>query len=271
MKRKTNVLLIACCILAFQMTGLCADSPEQLVAEHLKSIGDPDAISQVKSISFTGTSAVKFIQGMQGQLSGTSTWLSQGPKMGIVLKFNHLDYPGEHFAFDGKSVTVTNMQPGVKSPIANFINRYNRIMTNGMLGGVLSNAWPLLDIKTNKPNMKLRKTKIDGTELYEIEYRPRSNHGEMKIRMYFDPETYHHVRTEYKVTTRILELDLYDTLTEKFEDFKKVGDLTLPHNYTIEYMMDGAQNAFIGTWNIEVRDLTFNASDIDQQLFRADK
>ena len=271
MKKKANVLLIACCILAFQMTGLCADNPEQLVAEHLKSIGDPDAISQVKSISFTGTSFVKFIQGMQGQLLGTSKLVSQGSKMAIVMGFNNLDYPGEHFAFDGKNVTVTNMQPGVKSPVADFIHRYNRIMTNGMLGGVFSNAWPLLDIKTNKPNMKLRKTKVDGSELYEIEYRPRSNHGEMRIRLFFDPETYRHVRTEYKVSTRIGERDLYDTLTEKFENFKKAGDLTLPHNYTIEYMTDGAQTAFIGTWDMEVTDWTFNAPDIDQQLFRVDK
>ena len=245
MKRKMNLLLIVCCILTIQTSGLCADNPEQLVVAHLKSIGEPDALSKIKSIFFTGTSEVNFIQGMQGQLEGTVMMASEGSKMGIVMNFPNLDYPGEHFAHDGKNVTVNNMNLGVKSPIADYIHRYNRIMSNGMLGGVFSNAWPLLDIKGNRPNMRLRKSKVDGTELYEIEYRPRNNHGDMTIRMYFDMETYRHMLTVYRVRNTMdvrsgsenildaVQEDIYFTLTEKFGDFRKVGDLTLPHSYTL--------------------------------------
>jgi len=271
MKTKTNLLLIFCCIFAVQIPGVCADNPEQLVAAHLKSIGEPAVLSQVKSICFTGTSQVHFIQGMHGQLSGTSRFASEGNKMGIVMTFSHLDYPGEHFGHDGRNVTVNNMQHGTKSPLADFIHRYNKIMKNGMLGGVLSNSWPLLDIKTNRPTMRgLRKTKVDGAELYELEYRPRDNHGDMRIRLYFDPATYQHVRSEYRVSNRIGERDIFDTLTEKFEDFRKVGDLMLPHSYTLGYAADGAQTVFIGNWKLEVRDWKLDAPDIDQSIFRAE-
>ena len=51
MKKKACFLMIACCIL---VAGLWAKdpSPEQLVSDHLNSIGESAALSQVKSITF---------------------------------------------------------------------------------------------------------------------------------------------------------------------------------------------------------------------------
>jgi len=297
MKKKTLPLLIVLCILAIQVPQLLAKdpTPEQLVAEHLKSIGGTEALSQIKSISFIGTSEVNFILGMSGQLNGTAMLMSQGPQMALAMKFQDINYPEEYFAYDGKAVTVANIKPGLKSPIADFIYRYNKVMKNGMLGGVFSNAWPLLNIKGNKPNMKLRKTRIDGTELYEVEYRPKDNHGDMKIRLFFDPETYRHVRSEYKARTSddvttgfdtpfgsdgdvkdmaIAQVrgESYYTLVEKFEDFKNVGSLTMPHTYTLDYMIDGTnQSGFIAKWTISVQEVGFNAPNINPDFFKASK
>ena len=289
-------MLIACCIFAVLIPGLYAadPSPEQLIAEHLKSIGETATMSKVKSITFIGTSEADFILGMSGNLSGTSMLVSEGQRMGIVMKFPDINYPGEYFAHDGKYVSVGHIKPGLKSPIADFVFRYNKIMKNGMLGGVFSKAWPLFDTKGNKPrSMKVRKTRVDGTDLYELEYRPRDDHGDMKIRMFFDPETYRHVRTEYKVTTRddvttgtgtpfadggIRDMAIADvrgesfyTLIEKFEDFRQVDALTLPHVYTFDYMIDGTnQSGFIAKWKINVQELAFDAPSIDPNLFKAE-
>lgn len=297
MKIKTNFILIACCVLAILIPGAYAKdpSPEQLVAEHLKSIGEPNALSLIKSITLVGVTDVDFILGMSGQMSGTTMLVSQGPKMGLAMKFQDINYPGEYFAYDGRSVTVGHMKPGLKSPIADFLYRYNKVMKNGMLGGVFSNAWPLLDVKQNKPTMKLKKTRVDGAELYEIEYSPKDRHGEMKIRLYFDPETSRHVRTEYKVRTDndvttgfnspidsdgsvkdmaigTVRGESYYTLTEKFDDFKKVGALTLPHSYTLDYMIDGTnQSGFIAKWKINVAEIGFNMPNIDEDIFKAEK
>jgi hypothetical protein len=58
------------------------------------------------------------------------------------------------------------------------------------------------------------------------------------------------------------------TLTEKFDDFKKVGPLTLPHSYTLNYMIDGSnQSGFIANWKISVVDAGFNMPNIDQGVF----
>ena len=272
MKRKSGFLLAACCILFIQIPGLCADpSPEQLIAAHLKSIGDPAILSKIKSISFTGTSEVNFIIGVTGRFVGTAMLASQETQTGIILKFEQRDYAGEHFAYDGKSVTV-HTSVGMKSNVGDFIYRYNKIMKNGMLGGVFSRAWPLLDIKNNKPrSMNVRKTKVDGTELYELEYRPLDDHGDMKIRMYFNPATYRHVRTEYKVTYQDSDSrNYYLTLTEKFDDFMEVGPLTLPHGYMLDYAEDGNQAGFAAKWKINVGEIRINKADIDPKIFNAE-
>jgi hypothetical protein len=78
MKGKTRFLLIICCILTVQIPGLYAQknpSPEQLIESHLKSISDPAALSQIKSIYFTGNAAVNFLLGtkLQNQI-GTATF-----------------------------------------------------------------------------------------------------------------------------------------------------------------------------------------------------
>jgi len=299
MKKKNVFLLVVCCIIVVQIAGLWAKdlSPEQLIDEHLKSIGAPAVLSKVKSISFIGNSEVDFILGMNGLLSGASVLVSEGSNIGIIIRFQDINYPGEHFAYDGKSTSVGTIKPGLRSPIADFVYRYNKILKNGLLGGVFSKAWPLLDIKDNKPrSMNVRTTKVDGVDLYELEYRPRDDHGDMKIRLYFDPETYRHVRTEYKVTTRddvttgaktpfdgdtpggVRDMAIgdvrgesYYTLVEIFDDFRKVGDLTMPYSYTLEYMIDGPnQSGFIANWKINVQEIGFNTPGIDPKLFKAD-
>ena len=298
MKRETGLLSVLLCILAIQIPGMCAEklTPEQLVTEHLKSIGDLATLSQVKSITLVGTSDVDFILGMSGRMSGNAILVSEGTQIGVIMKFQDINYPGEYFAYDGKTVTVQHIKPGLKSPIADFLYRYNKIMKNGMLGGVFSRAWPLLDIAGKKPrNMKVGTTKVEGVELYELEYRPRDDHGDMKIRMYFDPQTYRHVRTDYKVRTdndvtggvgnspfedggirdmAIAEVrgESYYTLTEKFDDFKKVGAITVPHSYELDYMIDGTnQSGFIAKWKMNALEMGFNMPDIDENIFKAEK
>ena len=298
MKRKIGFLLIAYCILTIQIPGVCASnpSPEQLISEHLKSIGDPSAISQIKSIVIAGNATVNFMLGATGapNQQGTFTVVSQGPQMGIVMRFPNTNiYPGEHFAYDGKTVTVANYAIGSKSPIAEFIHRYNKIMKNGMLGGVLSNAWPLLDVKNKKANMKVRKTKMGGTEVYELEYRPRDSHGDMKIRMYFDPETYRHVCTEYKVQTKddatllgayvragdisvaATNSETHYTLVETFGNFSKIGDMTVPHSYTLDFSIShigaSVSGGFAAKWTMEALELMSNTPNIDQKFFNTEK
>ncbi len=285
--------LILCVSLSINrsINGFAKDqglTAEQVVAGHLKIIGSPEVLAAIKSRAFVGTSSVDFIQGMSGNMSGTSMFVSEGKKLAIVLKYADLNYPGEYFAYDGKDVSVGYMSPGQKSPIADFLFRNNGLIKEGLLGGVLSGAWPLLDLKNRQVELKCRETSVDGRRLYEIEYIPKNRLADMKIKMYFDPDTFHHVRTEYQMRIRddmsaspggpssggfILREGLPDSiyvLIENFSDFKKAGEMILPHSYTIDYSVEGQGHTFIAKWNVKAGQWDFSRT-YDERIFKAQK
>ena len=75
----------------------------------------------------------------------------------------------------------------------------NNIIKEGLLNGELGTAWALQNIDHHRVKLdNLGRKKVDGRELDAIEYVSKSN-GEMTIRLYFDPETHHHVMTVYTV------------------------------------------------------------------------
>jgi hypothetical protein len=65
--------------------------------------------------------------------------------------------------------------------------------------------------------------------------------------------------------------DSHYTLTEKFADFKKVGGITLPYRYILEYSIDGNGHAFIGHWTFSANNLAFNQLNLDPKIFQAQK
>jgi hypothetical protein len=181
-------------------------STEKVIAENLKSIGEPTLLTGLKSRAFVGPATAEFIQGGTGGMVGTGMLVSSGQKLAIVFQFKDTNYPREYLAYDGKDVSVSTdfMNPGNKSPLGDFIFRFNSLMKSGLMGGTLSGNWPFLD-PAKKAEMKLKETTVDGQQLYEIDYQPKPALRDVKIRMYFDPKTFHHVRTRYEV--RIKEGD----------------------------------------------------------------
>jgi hypothetical protein len=297
--------MVLCLSLGVSWTGygLAADQvdPKLIVDAHIKSIGSPQALAELKTLAFVGTTSVDFIQGMQGSMSGKSMCVSEKNKLAIALKFDDINYPGEYFAFDGKNVSVGHISPGQKSPLADFIFRNNDIMKDGLLGGIFSESWPLLNLQEKQAALKYRETTIDGRRLHEIEYRPNQNLRDVRIKLYFDLETYRHVRTEYRVrvhddmsaapggsgtrsgkfqaadgstsgfdTLRAGLPDSIYVLIEKFDDFKKVGAMTLPHSYTIDYSVEGQGQTFIAKWNMKAIQWAFNRT-YDDKIFIAQK
>ena len=291
--------LFLCVLLAPSRTANAQGTiaPEELVAKHVKSIGDPGVLAAVQNRLSIGSSTVRFIQGATGSMVGTSMVVSEGNKLVITTKFGDKDYPGEYFAYDGKEVTVGHVNPGQKSPIADFIFRNGRIIRDGLLGGTLSMNWPLLNIKERQPILKCRTAKVDGKELYELDYQPKDPLGNMKIKMYFEMDTFHHVRTEYRlrvtddVSVRddapgaVSESASYETarrsikddvpesiylLVEKFSDYKKVSGMILPQGYSIEYSLEGTGHAFVAHWDLTAKQWGINRT-WPAEFFKAQK
>ncbi len=258
---------------------------EQVISAHLRSLGSPEALAASKALAFVGTTSVEFIQGMHGNMSGKSMCVADGKKMAIVMKYGDLTYPGEYFAYDEKEVSVGHISPGQRSPLADFLFRYKDIMKEGLLGGVFSGGWPLRNLKERNADLASRESTIDGRQLYEIEYRPKKTLREMKIKLYFDAESNRHIRTEYRVRVRddmsVVQGATFNTLkdglpdsiyvlTERFDDFRVEGALTLPHKYTIDYSVEGQGRTFIAKWTLDAVQWAFNQA-YDERIFVAQK
>jgi hypothetical protein len=242
--------------LAWPVSSLAKDkelTPEEIVAAHLKSIGTPDLLASLKSRGMVGKSSVDFTQGGVGKLTGQCMVASSGRSLSIILKYGGPDYPGEYFAFDGSDVEVSNIIPGQRSPLGDFIYRYKGMMKEGLLGGVWSLGWALLDIQNRNASLKYNSAKIDGRDLHEIDYTPKKGMNNIKVKLFFEPATGRHVRTEYMLKVQgeqalqagqkvkqVVAVDgemgtlsrdagitdrltiSYYNLIEKFDDFKEV-------------------------------------------------
>ena len=175
-------------------------TPEKIIDAHVKSIGNPEVLNSIKNRGINGTVTVQFIQGgAPGKTIGQFMLISAGQNLGLIMRYGALEYPGEHFAYDGNEVTIANISPGQRSPLGDFFYRYNGVIKEGLLGGVLTMNWPLLDIENRQIELKFNQVKIEGQELYEIEYLPNTRMNDVKVKLFFEPDTFHHVRTEYRL------------------------------------------------------------------------
>jgi hypothetical protein len=175
-------------------------TPEEVVAAHLKSLGAPELLAKIKNRGMSGTTSVEFIQGGVGTLTGQCMVISSGRNLSIILKYGSVDYPGEYFAYDGSDVEVATISPGQRSPLGDFLFRYKGVIKEGLLGGVWSLGWALLDIEERNPSLKYIGTKkIDGRELHVIDCTPKGGLNNIKVKLFFEPDTFRHVRTEYSL------------------------------------------------------------------------
>ena len=126
--------------------------------------------------------------------------------------------------------------------------------------------------------------------VHEVKYSTRKS--DMKVTLFFDAETFQHVRTEYSYTTSarmgarpssapIASMATGSTssagtdtgsqtlnrykLVEEFSDFKTAGKLTLPHTYKLRLTVDASRTLLL-EWVMNFKQFTFN-EQIDDNVF----
>jgi len=249
--------------------------PEELIAKHLASIGSADKRKAAQSRTASGAVQVVFRTGGSGTLNGKGNILSQGSSARLGFAFPALDYPGEQLAFDGNKVTTGLMNPGNRSPFGNFVYENDVLMKEGLLFGSLSTSWALLDVTAKQPKLDSNGLKkIDGRQLHELKYQARKGNGNVQAFFYFDPETFRHVRSQFKVEiptqnvsriTDTAELARY-LIVESFDDFKEVDGLTLPHSYKLDFTIDAPKGGMFTTWSYVIDRINHN-EPIERPLF----
>jgi len=254
-------------------------SPEELVAKHIEAIGAAEKRSVNRSRIVGGTSVMNLKTGGRGNSSGPALLASQKEKVLLKAEFFSAGYPFEKIGFDGRKLHAKQYMPGVRSPLAEFFMSHVTVFSEGLIGGTLSSAWPLLDLAARGAKLQYGGTeKIDGRQAHKLKYVPREG-GELKITIFLDSENFQHLRTEYE---RVIAAPMGGTpgasasmrevrykLMEDFRDFRPEGGLTLPHTYTIQYTVFKVNNPIALDWTFNFTRFTFDYP-IEEKQFLAD-
>lgn len=259
---------------------LCASSSsaqklkaEEIVAKHVESLGAAEARSAIKNRVIVGRVLVKFIT-HKNQADGRVVLASTGAKNYLGMNLNAGDYTAEKFVFDGKKSNVGYAFNAQRSVLGSFVQSNNWIVEESLLAGALANSWALASAGKGKLSSDGLK-KIDGSEVYVLGYSKKGG-GDLDVKLYFDKETFRHVRTEYK---RMSSAGIGRTpeqssgfsetrhrIVEDFSNFKEENGLVLPHNYKLLYSVSGQNGTTEIEWNFDLTDFAVN-QNLDENTF----
>jgi hypothetical protein len=224
--------------------------PDEIVSRHLNSIGTQEARAAIKSRAVQGTLRMHILVGGGGEVTGTWGRVSEQRQSNFVMRFATAgDWRGEQFIFDGEHTGFAAATSShTRSVFAQFVSSQDFIVKEGLLGGELSTAWALQNLDQNHAKVQsIGPKKVDGRELIGLQYLSKGTH-DMQVKIYFDPETFHHVMTVYTVEiapgmTREITENVYQhqnryTIEERFSDFQAVDGLTIPTHYRLQYTQE---------------------------------
>ena len=252
-------------------------TPAELIARHLESIGPAEVRSRVHGIRTKSTCLLTVRQGGNGQVEGQAVMASQGSQNLINMTFDSADYPYESLKFDGKKFTASQFRPGYRTSLAQFFLTHDVLFKEGLVGGTLSASWSLLELQQRNPKVEYAGIKkIAARELHTLKYAPRKG-SDLKITLFFESETFQHVRTEYEETIYATDQQRIGggggrmpsassprssnariSAFEEFSDFKPEGGLNLPHTYKFNLAIQSEVRPALIDWLFNLTDFTFN-------------
>jgi hypothetical protein len=261
-------LLLLDCSLTISASPVEKLKAEDVVSKHLESIGTPEQRAAAANRVILGTVLFSFRAKGTGQTVGNAVLASEGTMSLIGMQFPNLEYPHERLGYDGHAFTTGFIRPGVRTVLGDFMKNRDSVFKEGLIGGTLSTAWPLLDIANRNPKIGYEGTdKINGREVYVLSYSPRKG-SDVQIRLFFDAATFQHVRSTYSQVMSAMQgrtdkdsarqsASRYQ-LVEEFGDYKKEGELTLPHTYKLQLLMDDYRGTVKSEWTVTLSQFELN-------------
>ena len=250
-------------------------TPDEVITSHLESIGTAEARSAFKSLVAQGTVEVTIRIGGGGKGKGGAVMASQGPMSLMGFIFGQ-DASNEKIAFNGQKLTLGELRPGLRTPFEDFVQKNDVLVRDGLLGGTLSTAWPFLAANGRKGKVRSLGTKsIKDRKAYVLGYEP-SKGSNLDIRLYFDAETFQHVRTDYQqefVAPTVTNPDKAARqkgtrfkLTEEFSDFRPEGSVVLPHTYKVQFTIETENHPLLQDWVATLSQFVLNKT-LDARQF----
>jgi hypothetical protein len=279
LKRSAVALAFILTLLTGSLLAVDKLTPEEVIAKHLESIGSPEARAAMKSVTIIGTSKATFFGRGGGIAEGITVLASKGGKYMVAMKFNNPDYQFEKMGFDGENFTVGYVKPGRRSVLGDFLLLNRNTFERGIMSGVLSTSWELLDADEQDAKIKYSGTeKIDNKKCHGLSYNPKKG-SDLSIKLFFDPDTFRHVRTEYRRTISSRMGSSVDAsagqsetrykLVEDYSDFGVENNLTLPHTYKISMEILSGNGTAKYEWLMNLQRFDFNM-DVEDAEFKVD-
>jgi len=259
------------------VTSRAADlTAEDVVSKHLQSIGSPEAIRAARSRVVEGSGLYKVLVGGSGQINGKTVFVSEGEKIHLLFKIPNYQYLGERFIWNGKASIAAAYADKRYSELGDFLKGQDTPLREGLMGGVLTTAWPLLDLDSRKAKVTYEGLKkVDGKELYLLRYKPKKS-TDLAIWLYFDPANFHHVMTTYTLTlepgigaTETQSARNQETryrLEERFDNFATADHLIIPRYYDFRFTAELGNGRLAGFTKSVEWDVTFTQATNNVQL-----
>jgi hypothetical protein len=214
----------------------------------------------------------------EGQIEGQVLMASTDAANLINMNFEIATYAQEALRFDGKKFSTSQIRPGSRTCLAQFFLENEVLFKEGLVGGVLSESWSLLNLAERSPKLEYSGLKkIGDKQLHALKYNPRKG-SDVKIVLYFDPQTFRHVRSDYARTVYASEqrriagggpglppaqnqqasptrIEAY----EEFSDFKDESGLNLPHTYKFHLLIQSEVRPAVVDWVFTLNDFSFTS------------
>ena len=279
--------LLCVCALAvlFTVPSIAAQeklTAEQIIEKHRQGLGESETLNSIKTRVIAGRSKVTLHGSAAGTASGDVVMASEDVKSVLGIIFGGIEYPGEKVGYDGKKLTTNYIRQGVRSSLANFLLMHDVVFKEGLFGGTLTTAWPMSQLETRKPKLEYGGLKkVNDRSAHLVRYSPRGG-SDFIIKVYFDAETFQHIRTEYNRTvsgqigrggptvgsgtsvpgqavdqSASVRSTRYE-MVEDFGSFKKESGVLLPHEYKLRILIDGSAGTRQFDWEFELTEFQFN-------------
>jgi hypothetical protein len=258
---------------------------DEIIAKHLASIGKSDLIAESKNLMAVGASNFEVLLPSTARAQGRAVFSADGHDMALFSTFNMSDYKQERIGLFGNKVDIGFIIPGRRSMLGTILWTYNKVLDNRIFGGSIFSTWAFLGPKENWGKLETEgKKKVGDREVWVVNYTPKGGlSGGSYIKLYFDTETFHHVRTVcYQKETETgfsnpqtmrgtPSADSFKgvspsgpwgsemanngtTLIEDFEDVRSDLGLMLPHKYTILAVANVASGTAQQKWQFNIEE-----------------
>lgn len=263
-------MIVVFAIMAFGvMTSFGQDlKTDEIIAKHLESIGTKEKLAGIKNRLVMGASSFESKLPSK-KTGGKALIVSEGTNLYFIASFASKEYPFEKIGYFNDKMSLPFVTSGARSPLGAFIADHEKVLSDGVMTGSMSNTWILINWQKDKATIRSGGTKkIDGRKAYVLDYFPKGGgSGEFTIKMFFDAENFRHIRSEYRHEISPKQ-DTFGQLgrqgglkmrlTENFADFKDADGLMLPHSYTLNYQTDSNSGTFEYIWGVAVTQYMFN-------------